>query len=81
MATRTARVRTFGSNVKNKTKGYGGKVKTAYNVGYYSGVNDYPTIPKTFGSHSSATYGYSKGLKDTHKNYKYQQKLKNKKGR
>ncbi len=81
MTTRTANIKTFGSNVKTKAKAYGGKVKTAYNVGYYSGVNDYPTIPKTFGAHSSATYGYSRGLKDTHKDFKYQQKLKNKKNK
>ena len=81
MATHTAKIKTFGSNVKTKTKGYLNNVNTAYNVGYYSGVSDYPNIPKKFGARSSATYGYSNALKDSHRNYKYQQKLKKNKGR
>jgi hypothetical protein len=76
MATRIARIKTFGSNVKTKTKDYFSNVNTAYNVGYYSGVNDYKKIPKKSGARSSATYGYSKALKDSHRDYKFQKKLK-----
>ena len=91
MATFKAKLKSYGSNIKTSVKNtysrakssvkeYSGKVNSAYNVGYLSGVDDYSLIPKTFGAQSSATYGYSRGLKDTHKNYKYQNKLK-KKGR
>lgn len=69
------------SRFKKNTKEYGDKVHNAYNVGYSSGVNDYKKLPKTFGAQTSATVGYSKGLKDTSKNEKYNNKLKNKKGR
>ena len=62
--------------VKVKAKEYGSKVNKAYNVGYFSGVKDYPSLPKTFGAQTSATYGYSRGLKDSHRNQKYQNKVK-----
>ena len=78
----STKAKEYGKKVKDKAKEYGGKVNTAYNVGYYSGVNDYPKLPNnTFGAQTSATYGYSKGLKDSSKNQRYQNKIKNQKGR
>lgn len=66
---------------KKKVGEYAGVMHSAYDVGYFSGVNDYAKLPKTVGSHTSATAGYNKGLKDTHKAQKYNEKLKNKKAR
>ena len=65
------------SSAKTKAKEYKGHMNVAYNVGYKSGVNDYPSIPKVVGARTSATTGYSRALKDARRNEKFQNKTKN----
>ena len=70
------KVKSYAGKKYNQAKAYGRKygsdIRTAYDIGYARGWEDWQDVPNRFMCRTAAAYGYRKGFKAHHKTYKYQ---------